>query len=83
MGSLGNMGRNTVRGSGSWQFDLALSRTFRIREAQRLEVRAEAYNVTNSLRRGNPIVGFSSSIFGQINTSSDPRIMQFALKYVF
>jgi hypothetical protein len=83
IGTLGNMRPRNVEGPGTWQFDLALSRAFRFRESQRIEFRAEAFNVTNSLRPGNPEVNFSSSIFGQINTSYDPRIMQFALKYVF
>jgi hypothetical protein len=83
LGSLGNMSPRNIEGPGTWQFDVALSRTFRIRENQRLEARAEAYNLTNSLRPGNPESNFSSNIFGQINTSSDPRIMQFALKYIF
>ncbi len=82
-GSLGNMGPFSVRGPNQWNFDLALSRIFNLRESQRLEVRAEAYNVTNSLRRGNPVTILNSAIFGQINTSGDPRIMQFALKYLF
>ena len=43
----------------------------------------EAFNVTNSFRRGNPATALNSNIFGQINTVLDPRIMQFALKYVF
>jgi hypothetical protein len=82
-GSLGNMGPNNIEGPATWQFDMALSRVFGVRENQRLEVRAEAYNVTNSLRRLNPTTNFGNSIFGQINTSGDPRLMQFALKYVF
>jgi hypothetical protein len=82
-GSLGNMSPNNIEGPATWQFDMALSRVFGVRENQRLEVRAEAYNVTNSLRRLNPTTNFGSSIFGQINTSGDPRLMQFALKYVF
>jgi hypothetical protein len=83
MGKLGNIRPANIQGPGSWQFDVALSRIFKVRESQRIEVRAEAYNVTNSLRPGNPVTILSSNIFGQINTSSDPRIMQFALKYVF
>jgi hypothetical protein len=82
-GTLGNMSPNNIEGPGTWQFDLALSRLFRFSETQRLEVRAEAYNVTNSLRRGNPATNFGSSTFGQITSSRDPRIMQFALKFVF
>ncbi len=82
-GTLGNMRPRNIQGQGTWQFDVALSRIFRVRENQRLEVRAEAYNLTNSLHPGNPITTLNSGIFGQINTSGDPRIMQFALKYLF
>ena len=67
----------------SWQFDMGLSRIFRFRETQRFEVRAEAYNVTNSFRPGNPNLALNSNTFGQIRSARDPRIMQFALKYLF
>ena len=70
-------------GPGTWQFDTALSRTFQFRETQRLEFRAEAFNITNSLRMNDPITNFNSGIFGQVTSAKDPRIMQFALKYVF
>jgi hypothetical protein len=83
VGSLGNMGPANIAGPPAWQFDVALSRIFNVREAQRVEVRAEAYNLTNGLRRMDPVVNLSNGIFGQINTSGDPRIMQFALKYIF
>jgi hypothetical protein len=83
LGTLGNMGRVSIDPPGTWQFDLALARIFQIRERQRLEFRAEAYNVTNSFRPGNPVTNLNSNQFGQIVTALDPRILQFALKYVF
>ena len=89
-GKLGNMGRSNLQGPGSWQLDIALSRTFRVRERERLEFRGEAYNVTNSFRPQDFTLGQSgssqalnSNTFGQIRTARDPRIMQFALKFVF
>jgi hypothetical protein len=82
-GAIGNLGAFSIQGPGTWQFDLGLSRNFQFRENQKVEFRAEAFNVTNSLRRGNPTTNFRSNIFGQINTSSDARVMQFALKYAF
>ena len=84
LGTLGNIGTYNVIGPHFFQFDVALSRQFRILEGQRLEVRAEAFNLTNSVRFNNPGVTMSTpSSFGNILSAQDPRIMQMALKYTF
>ena len=95
LGTLGNMGRSNVVGPGVWQFDLALSRVFNFRENQRLEFRAEAYNIMNHFQPSTvaPLSGGAAPVvttninttntFGQIRTAGDPRILQFALKYIF
>ena len=54
-----------------------------VRETQKLEFRAEAFNLTNSFRMNDPTTSFNSNIFGQVTSAKDPRIMQFALKYFF
>ena len=99
IGTLGNIKPRTLHGPKTWSFDMALSRSFQIKEAQRMEFRAEAYNVTNSFRPGcsvDPSTGVAlasctgtlsgaqnSQFFGQLRNAREPRIMQFALKYVF
>jgi hypothetical protein len=83
LGTFGTIGRTSVQGPPLWQFDMALSREFRFREAQRLEFRAEAFNITNSLMRKDPIVQLNTGTFGQVVQAGDARIMQFALKYAF
>jgi hypothetical protein len=86
-GTLGNTGVGTIVGPGFWEWDQTIVRQFRITESQHLEVRAEAFNVTNSEQLGNPGLVFSSAAtFGRITSSavgSTPRVIQFALKYVF
>src|SRR5207249_11383524 len=82
-GTLGNLGHAAIRGPGTWQFDVALSRNFKVRETQRVEFRAEAFNLTNSFRMDALDSNSTSNTFGQITAARDPRIMQFALKYVF
>jgi len=83
LGTLGNVGAGSIAGPGTWQFDAAISRSFRVREAHSLEFRAEAFNVTNSFLMNDPVTNLNSNTFGQVLTAKDPRIMQFALKYVF
>jgi hypothetical protein len=83
IGTLGNMGPLNISGPKFWQLDMALSRVFALRETAKLEARFEAFNVTNSLRPMNPTLSLSSATFGQILAANDPRILQFALKYVF
>jgi len=82
-GTLGNVGAYSVRGPGLWQFDLSVSRTISVRESQKIEVRGEAFNVTNSFHPFDPTAVLNSNTFGQITAARDPRIMQFALKYIF
>jgi hypothetical protein len=96
LGTYGNVGWNSLVGPATWQFDMALSRAFNIHEAQRFEIRAEAFNVTNSfipagvsgtvttgaITIGNSLA-LNNNTFGQIRTAQPPRIMQFALKYVW
>jgi hypothetical protein len=83
LGTLGAAGRSNIQGPSTWAFDMSVSRIFRFRETQRLEFRAEAYNVTNSFRPGSPNTSVNNANFGVIRSSLDPRILQFALKYVF
>ena len=83
LGTLGNSGKSSIAGPKTWQFDIGLSRTFQIRESKTIEFRAEAFNVTNSLRMLDPVTNFTAGNFGQVTASADPRIMQFALKYLF
>jgi hypothetical protein len=83
LGTFGNMRPGNIEGPGSWQLDLALSRSFQVSERQRVEFRGEAFNLTNSLIKRNPALNINSNTFGQITTSGDARVMQFVLKYVF
>ena len=84
LGTIGNIGTYNVLGPHFFQFDVALSRQFRIIEGHKLEVRAEAFNLTNSVRFNNPGVTLSTpSTFGNILSAQDPRIMQLAMKYTF
>ena len=68
---------------GSLQIDTGLSRTFNVREAQTVQFRWETFNVPNRLNANAPVTALNNANFGKILTAQDPRIMQFALKYVF
>ena len=80
----GNHERNSIRGPGFWKIDLAISRLFTFSTSHNVEVRLEAFNLLNNFNWGNPIVNFSSGLFGRIQTvAGDMRIMQFGVKYSF
>jgi hypothetical protein len=83
-GQFGNLGRYTVRGPGAWNLDVNLSRQFPLGERKILSFRAEAFNVMNHTRFGNPAASMNNrNTFGKIQTAGDPRIVQLALKYTF
>lgn len=84
VGSYGDVGRGTLRGPGQWNLDMALTRSFALRGARRLEARIESFNVLNHTRLGNPgTVLSNTTTFGKITSALDPRVMQLAAKFIF
>ena len=86
LGTYGNSKRNAYDGPGFRSIDLSLVRRFAVNSSHRLEARVEAFNALNWFLPGNPNTTLSSATFGRITTFStitDPRVMQFALKYEF
>jgi len=51
-GTFGNVGRDSIQAPAFWQFDMAASRVFTIREGYTLEIRGEAFNLSNTRRAG-------------------------------
>jgi hypothetical protein len=82
-GTYGNAGSYSILGPGAFTFDAELSRSFKIRESQNLQLRFEAFNFLNHPVFNNPTTTLTSSNFGRILTANNPRILQAAAKYVF
>jgi hypothetical protein len=91
----GNSSVGLVRGPGQHNLDMAVERVFPVKETSSFRFRAEFFNLTNTPQFANPntSVGYgdptlpnptASASFGQItSTATNPRIIQFAAKYVF
>jgi hypothetical protein len=67
--------------------NIAVARTFPIKESLRLEFRAEAFNIFNRVRFGPGDLQLQDQNFGRLTSSSDllnsPRQLQMALKLYF
>jgi hypothetical protein len=81
--TIGNSVRNPVRGPGLQNADLMIGKTFRIKERESLEFRAEVFNVTNTPAFNDPNGSFGASAFGTITSAGNPRDFEFALKFHF
>jgi hypothetical protein len=92
LGSVGNVGQNTVLGPGFQNWDLSALKEFRFAEQRRLEFRAEFFNMANHAnflfappgpQTSNSSTVFGSSIFGRVTAARAPRLVQFGLKFYF
>ena len=91
-GLTGNLERNFLNGPWYINWDAGLIKNFAITERMRFQIRAEAFNVLN---RANFFIGnvsftpsgtsfnINSTSFGRINTTFDPRIIQFVGRFEF
>jgi hypothetical protein len=90
-GTWGNVGRNTARGPGLFQIDLALQKRIAINGARHVAFRWEAFNAFNRLNLGNPGTNISAPsqfglITGPLNNNygtGTARQMQFMLRFDF
>jgi hypothetical protein len=82
--------RNELRGPGSFNIDMGLSKEWKINESQNLKLSWEVFNVTNSVRfdagniqNQNNYTDSPSSFGNFINTLFKPRVMQLGARYTF
>lgn len=61
----GSLGRNTIRGFGMCQLDVALHRAIAVSDRMSLEIRAEAANLLNQGNFADPQRYLASPLFGQ------------------
>jgi hypothetical protein len=69
-----------------WNLDGTLSKVFPIKERYKLELRWEAYNLTNSLMWANPNMSVTSQLFGRSTAQAQGnrgREMQYTLRLQF
>jgi hypothetical protein len=81
--------RNGIRGDGYFTIDTGLSKSFRMpySEKHSLQIRWEAFNVTNSVRFDVASLSINLGTQGTFGKYSDvltqPRVMQFGARYEF
>lgn len=80
----GTLPRNAFTGPGRANMDFAIGKITPLSaERVNLEFRAEFFNLFNLAQFSNPSTTIGSSLFGQITSTADPRIIQFALRLTF
>ena len=93
-GTFGDAGRNIVRGPGYQDWDLSIFKNFPIREQTRVEFRADFFNIWNKTNfltgptgsdgQFEPVsVELGTAQMGFPQAARDPRLIQFALKFLF
>jgi hypothetical protein len=88
--AFGNVGRNYLSGPNFFNLDAALSKAIRFTERYNLDLRLEAFGVTNTPQfffaaNGGGASGLTlgSSSFGQITSASGGRTLQLGAKFNF
>ena len=81
--TFGDVGRNALNLPHRTQFDMGLFKSFKIKESKSVEFRCETFNTFNHTQFLHVKRSFGSDTFLTATDAHDPRIMQFALKFIF
>jgi outer membrane receptor protein involved in Fe transport len=92
-GTIGDAGRNSLRGPNLFSYNMSVFRMFPIHERFKLQFRTEFYNLTNTPTFANPVSNINSANFGQITQTlatavngqdfGSGREVKFALRLMF
>lgn len=94
-GTLGNLGKNTLRLPGINNWDLSLLKNFRAGERVNVQFRFETFNTFNHTQWGTVNTNLTvpnpgavpteatRGTFGEVQNTRDPRTIQFGLKVLF
>ena len=83
-GTWGNLTRNgSISGPGFWNLDASLVKRLRFGERVNVELRADAFNLTNTPHFNNPNGSFGQATFGEINSSFGQRLVRFGARVIF
>ena len=89
-GVFGNTGRNILSGPGFYNLDASLFKVLSIRERYKLELRGEAFSLTNTPQFSNPNTGVnnynadaSKNTFGVITGAGGGRSLQLGVRLTF
>jgi hypothetical protein len=80
----GNSMVGAIMGPGQNNWDMSFQKNTKITEALNVQFRAEFYNIWNHAQFNPPANNVAAGTLGHITSSSvPPRVVQFALKFVF
>jgi len=82
-GALGTLARNTERGPGVNNLDLALFKNFDLVRGMRLQFRLESFNALNHTQFSGISTNIASRNFGVVTSARPARINQLGLKLLF
>jgi len=82
-GFYGNAATGSIQGPGLIVFDMSLYKEFHISESNFFEFRSEAFNIFNHTNFTTINTTWGNSNYGRATAATDPRILEFALRYHF
>ena len=79
--TFGNVGRNTLRGAGIQNFDIALYKNLRLGEGKTIQLRLELFNAFNTPHFFLPVNDLTNANAGRVLGANDSRQVQLGLKF--
>jgi hypothetical protein len=81
--TVGNAGRNILRGRSYFNWDFSALKDFSLGERLKLQFRFEAFHFSNTPRFGQAGAVLGTANFGRITSADTPRNLQFGMKLIW